>query len=123
MGYRNYIASIPREEYNKIKNFTKKELYKYKDEDLEDGCVGVYDVAEKTLYGFGKYCEFGDEKFYKPVFLNKELQENFVAEQDFYLVEKDFIKHIIEHNTNKVKSLYSELISGITSDNIENIPQ
>lgn len=36
MGYRNYISSIPRKEYDKIKNFTKEELYKYKNEPLDD---------------------------------------------------------------------------------------
>src|SRR3990172_3792545 len=123
MGYRNYIASITKEEYDKIKDFTKKELYEYKNEDIEDGCVGVCDMAEKELYGFGKYCEFGDEKFYKPFFMNKDLQENFTAEQDFYIVGKDFLKHIIEHNNEKMKFLYTELISGITDENISNIPQ
>lgn len=35
MGYRNYIASIPRAEYNKIKNFTKEELFKYKNKPID----------------------------------------------------------------------------------------
>lgn len=123
MGYRNYIAFITKEEYEKIKDFTKEELYKYKgEEDLEDGNVGVYDIAEKSLYEFGKYCEFGDDKFYKPFFTNKDLQENFTAEQDFYIVGKDFLKHIIEHNTEIVKKLYSDLLSGITHKNSDKIP-
>ena len=33
MGYRNYIACIKHDEYEKIKNFTKEELYKHKEEE------------------------------------------------------------------------------------------
>jgi hypothetical protein len=29
MGYRNYIASIPKKEYNKIKSLTKQEMFDY----------------------------------------------------------------------------------------------
>lgn len=37
MGYRNYLGSLPKKEYNKIKRFTLKELYEYKGEELGEG--------------------------------------------------------------------------------------
>ena len=119
MGYRNYIGWISKEEYEKIKNFTKEELYKYKNEDLEDGHVGVYDNLEnKYLYEFGKYCEFGDKKFYSPFFLNEELQKFYTEEHDFYIVGKEFLAHIIDYYRKKVQSFYKELMDGITNEHI-----
>jgi len=35
MGYRNYIAPITKTEYERIKNFTKEELYKEHNEDFQ----------------------------------------------------------------------------------------
>ena len=123
MGYRNYIGYISKKEHEKIKDLTKEELYKKFKEDPKDGYVGVSTVARNELYNFGKYCEFGDSRFFKPVFTNKDLQDNFTSEQDFYIVEKEFLKHIIEHYTEKIKSLYSELLKGVTDKNYKNIPQ
>jgi len=117
MGYRNYIALLPKKEYEKIKNFTKKELYAYKKEDSEDGHVGVYDITKEALYELGKYCEFGDKKFYKPVFLNKKLQEYYTQDGDFYIVEKEFLEHIIEDYTKKVKSYYGEMLTPFFEEN------
>ncbi len=126
MGYRNYIARIKKDEYEKIKNFTKDELYAYKSEDINDGYIGVYDVSEeKALYELGKYCEFGEKKFFKPVFLNEQLQADFQEEHDFFIVGKDFLKHIIEHYNEKVKNFYKELIKDITNEQVsfKEIPQ
>lgn len=111
MGYRNYIALLPKKEHEKIKNFTKEELYAYKKQDLEDGHVGVYDITKKALYELGKYCEFGDTKFYKPVFNNKKLQKEYTEEHDFYIVEKEFLEHIIKDYTKKVKAYYEEMLN------------
>jgi hypothetical protein len=116
MGYRNYIGSLPRAEYDFIKSFTKEELFKYKNQSLEeddDGHIGVYDVASKELYELGKYSEVGGVKFFSPVFENEELQKYFDDEHDFYIVNKEFLKHVIEHYTQKVKDFYSKLLKGI----------
>lgn len=126
MGYRNYIAPLKKEEYNKIKNFTKKKLYEYKKIDMKDDCVSVYDIPEKAIYELGKYVEFGDEKFFKPVFKNKKLQKEMTEEYDFFIVGKDFLKHIIEHYAEKVKKIYTELLTeGVTNEQItfKEIPQ
>ncbi len=118
MGYRNCIGSLEKTEYDKIKNFTKEELYKYKKEDIKDGYVAVYHVAEKELYEFGKYCDFNTKGMFKPVFLNKELQEEMTDEHDFYVVGKKFMKAVIENYTEKVKKIYTNLMDGITNEQI-----
>lgn len=123
MGYRNYIGYLPKEEYEKIKNFSYEEVYDYfaeknkttRDED-EDLYVGVYTVAYNELYSFGKYAEFGDRNFYKPVFLNVETQKDFEDEHDFYIIDKSFLKHIIEHYQEKIKIYYINLVGNEVFD-------
>ena len=121
MGYRNYIGSLSRKEYNKIKSLTKEELLKYKNAhtDDDDEYICVFDLPEKKLHEFGKYCEFGDKKFYKNFFENEELNEEYQEDDELYIVEKDFLKHVIEFYTEKVKNIYLELIKGV--DNTESI--
>jgi len=51
MGYRNYIASITKEEYDKIKDFTKEELYNYKNTPMDGGYVGPYDIGALPFIG------------------------------------------------------------------------
>jgi hypothetical protein len=110
VGYRNYIAYIPRSEYDKIKDMTKEKLYKRYKTKMDD-YLGVYDIAKNELYGFGKYVEFGDKKFFKNVFRNKKLNNELTEEHEFYIVGPEFLKHIIEHYTAKVKSNYTDIIS------------
>lgn len=110
MGYRNYIAPIKKSEYDRIKNFTKEELYKDKNEPLgEDGHVGVYDCTEDPLYELGKYVDEFDKGFFSPVFLNKDLQNDMTEEHDFYIVGKEFLKFIIEGYALKIKSHYNNM--------------
>jgi len=110
MGYRNYIGSLPKVEYDKIKNLTIDEIRQLKKIDEEDYYIGIHDFDIKELHEFGKYVEFGDEKFYTPFFLNKQVQEHIADEHDFYIVTKEFLKHIIEHYTEVVKKWYEEVL-------------
>ena len=74
MGYRNYLGSLPKSEYNKIKRMTLQELYVFKNEEWSDdpydkpGHVGVYDVAYNQHYELGKYVDQFPKKFFKTVF-------------------------------------------------------
>lgn len=123
MGYRNYLASLSKEEHEKIKNFNKKELNKYFGEE-PDGYVGPYDIVKNNeLHELGKYVEFGDEKFFFPFFENKKLQKYYNDDGEFVIVKKEFLKHIIEHYTKIVKENYQKLIDGITNENVDEIPQ
>ena len=109
MGYRNYIAPISIEEHDKIKDFTKEQLLKYKGEP-EDGYVGVYDVPEDDIYSLGKYTEQFDKKLFSPVFTNWELQESMEEEHDFYLVDKEFLKAVIQRYQDNVAKYYSTML-------------
>lgn len=114
MGYRNYIGSLPKKEYEQIKNFTKEELFKFKgetDEDPQMNHVGVYDIAYNEIYALGKYVDEFPKEFFKPVFLNKELQKYFADEHDFYLVGKEFLAKVIECYGDKVREIYEKMIS------------
>lgn len=128
MGYRNYLGSLPKREYNKIKKFTKEELYQYKNANVNDeyDYVGVTDIcAEKYLHELGKYVDSFDKKFYKPVFKNKELQKEFTEENDFYIVQKEFVAHLINHYSELIRKYYKEMLTPFCSENGKdfNIPK
>lgn len=108
MGYRNYIGYIPKEDYHKIKDFTKEELYKYKNCDIEEDWVAPYDVV-KEIYELGKYVDMFDETFFKPFFENEELQSHMNSDGEFLIVEKEFVKTIIERYTENIKKYYNEM--------------
>ena len=122
MGYRNYLGSLPKREYNKIKGFTLQELYEYKGEEWSDdphnrdGHVGVYDVAYNKHYELGKYVDEFDKKLFKPVFKNKETQKHFLEEQDFYIVQQEFMLNLIEHYTKLVREYYENLLKDFYED-------
>lgn len=116
MGYRNYIGSIPKKEYNKIKSMTKAQLYEfYKDSKHMSGTgpddfyMGAYHFGEK-LYEFGKYVDFKPpKKSIKPFFKKKELKEKY-EDYEFSVVTPEFLAYIIENYTNKVKAYYSKML-------------
>jgi hypothetical protein len=114
MGYRNYLGSLPKKEYNKIKRMTIQELYAFKNEewveDYSEGYVGVYDVAYNQHYELGKYVDQFDKKFFKTVFKNKETQKHFTEEHDFYLVEKEFVEELIKYYTEKIRTYYRNML-------------
>jgi hypothetical protein len=124
MGYRNYLGSITKKEHNKIKKFTRAQLYEYKNEPYDEndpydtGYVGVYDVCtdSKYLYELGKYVDQFDKKFFKPVFLNKDLQKWYEEEHDFYIVGKEFVEEVIKNYTEKVRTYYREMFAPFCND-------
>lgn len=114
MGYRTYIASMPKREYNKIKSFTREQLIEhYKLDVSEDNSyigMGVYDFGQR-LYEFGKYTDFKPpKKSLKTFFKNKELNKCFTEESDFNIVTKDFLAYIIESDKKRITDYYNEMI-------------
>jgi hypothetical protein len=75
--------------------------------------LGVYDIADREnfCYEFGKYTEFDDKKFFKPVFKNKETQAYYDSEHDFWIVGKEYLELIINHYTDKVRNSYNEMLT------------
>lgn len=107
MGYRTYLAVLKKKEYNKIKKFNKEQWYKYNNKSLDDW-VSVRKIGE-PIYELGKYVEQFDRKLFKPVFLNKKLQEEYEEEHDFYKVGPEFLKAIINRYSENVRSYYSDM--------------
>lgn len=121
MGYRTYINSIPTEFYEKVKVMTRKELHILvngddEEVDEDDYYVGLYDLG-KELHGFGKYVEFGDEKFYSPFFTNEETQKYYLEDHDCWKVEKEFLAHVIDHYSEIVRGIYRDMITPFWGEN------
>ena len=115
MGYRTYIGSMPKREYNKIKSMSREQLIEhYKLEVEEDEKylgMGVYDFG-KTLYEFGKYTDFKPpKKSLKTFFKNKELNKYFTDEHDFNIVTKEFLEYIIESYKKKISDYYNDMMN------------
>lgn len=117
MGYRNYIASIPRDEYNKIKNFTKEELYIYKKTDIEDDYVGVWEIAHNRLYELGKYVDMFPKKLFKPFFIDKKLQKYYTEDGELYIVGKKFLENVIESYSLKIRNYYLDMLNPFYDNN------
>lgn len=115
MGYRNYLGSITKKEYNKIKKFTKEELFAYKNEDINDGWVGPYQLVTQ-VYEYGKYCEFPTEGLLKPFFKNKELQKWIESDEEFFVITKEFVKMTIDDYKNKIRKYYGDMVSPFLGD-------
>jgi hypothetical protein len=117
MGYRNYIASLPKSEYDTIKNFNKSELFNYKGLNInENSYIRFLDILEGNLYELGKYCDSYDKKFFSPFFTNEELQNYISQESEFFIVGKEFLKHVIEDYNNKIKTFYSNILNDNKAD-------
>lgn len=122
MGYRNYLGSLPKKEYNKIKNLTINELFehngkKWSDNSDDMDSLRVYDIAYNRHYELGKYVDEFPKGLFKPVFKNKETQKYFTNEQDFYVVQPEFVLHLIEHYTKLVKDYYKKLLNDFYDGN------
>jgi hypothetical protein len=116
MGYRTYIGTMPKREYNKIKSMTREQLvehYNLKNEQDEDDNyigMGVYDFG-KPLYEFGKYTEFEPPKgSQKTFFKNKELNKKFTVDHDFAIVTPEFLEYIIDSYKKRVEDYYNKMM-------------
>lgn len=120
MGYRTYIGSMPKREYNKIKSLNKKDLFNFYKEskDLEhedDFYIGVWEFGE-PLHEFGKYTDFTPpKKSMKPFFKNKELMEVY-EEDEFFIVTKEFLEYIIESYKKRISDYYNDMVMPFMSD-------
>lgn len=117
MGYRTYIAEMPKREYNKIRSMNSEQLIHFyqikKEDDIDEDeslYKGVYDYGD-TLHEFGKYTGFNPpKKSLKPFFRNKHLMSHY-SEYDFYVVTPEFLIYVIEGYKERVKSYYSKMMS------------
>ena len=117
MGYRNYIGYIPKEKYELIKNFNYNEFFAYYNEDTEDDGYVSHSSVATCLYELGKCFEISNE-YFKDFSLNNDVQKYLTDECDFYVVEKDFLKHIIEKYKEIVKNIYINLLNDCEYEDI-----
>lgn len=109
MGYRTYIGYLPKEKYQEIKDLSQSELLSKFGED-EDGYVGPYEIG-KELYEFGKYTNFNPpDGSMVPLFSNRELQEFYSGDIELWLVNKDFLKYIIETYKEKIRGYLGDMV-------------
>jgi hypothetical protein len=119
MGYRTYIGKLSKTQHEKIKNLSIDELYTSKGINREYDNLAPWELLDgKDLYGFGKHTEFDDEKFYKPVFDNTETQKYYTEESDFWIVEKEYLEHIINFYQDFVKDYYNRLVMPFFGDDV-----
>lgn len=81
--------------------------------EIEDGYIGmsVFDFGE-MLYEFGKYTDFNPpKKSLKTFFKNKELNQYFTEEHDFYIVTPEFLEYIIESYHKRIADYYNKMMT------------
>jgi hypothetical protein len=113
MSYRTYIAEMPKREYNKIKSMNGKELIDFYNIEIEEDGSWF-----RSVYEFGKeLCCLGTpfhfdppNKLMKKFFKNKELQEMYDEDHDFYIVTKEFLAYIIDTYKTNVINCYDEMM-------------
>jgi len=113
MGYRTHLGSIPKKEYNKIKSLTKKELFDFyglKSDDGEEPHKGVWEFG-KEIHGFGSNNNFIPPKKTTLLFFKKACTKEIYSEKDFVVVNKDFLKYIIEYYRKKVADHYNNMVT------------
>ena len=126
MGYRTYVASMPKRDYNKIKSMTKDQLiehYKIErlDYEIEEGYIGmgVYDFGT-ALYEFGKYTDFEPPKgSLKTFFKNKELNKYYTDDHDFNIVTPEFLAYIIDSYKKIVEDYYNKMMTPFFGKKVE----
>ncbi len=101
MGYRTYLGYISKVKYDKIKNLSYSDLLKhYNRKDY----IGIYEIVTE-LYEFGKYDSLMRNKDnIKPFFCNKETQQRYEEDYEFYVVNMQFLKEVLTAYENPTKS-------------------
>lgn len=122
MGYRNYIAEMPKKEYNKIKSLTKEQVWEHynrvadPDFEDEDPYIGVYEFG-KELHEFGKYVDFNlPKKSVKTFFKKKDVEAFFNDENELKVVTPEFLEYVINSYSKKINTYYKELLKDFLTD-------
>lgn len=117
MGYRNYVASLPKEVHKEAKDLTSKELcekYTPNDKEEEDGYIYFDDHRSlprfKELHCFGKYCEFGIQdnltRFYSK-------RDDLYEDCEFHVLDKDGFIKIIEWYHQKNAEYFTDMVAKV----------
>ena len=109
MGYRHYIGSISKIQYDELSvmdevQFSSFCLDKYGSDDY----VGAYEFCQ-SIYELGKYYEDGFLRK-KHFFKNKKIEKRYNEENQLYILGKTGLEKIIENQREKIYLYYSEWI-------------
>lgn len=123
MGYRTYIAAMPKREYNKIKSMTEDELVKFYNITYEDDGSGWYKGAYeygKVLHEFGKYDGFNPPKTSMKHFFKKPELKKIYSDANFYTVTPEFLEYVIETYKQRVINYYNDMLTPFFGYDYEN---
>ena len=113
MWYRNYVWYLKKSEYDNIKNMSIDELRKHKKIKDEDGYISPRHIPKVPYFiELWKYVDSFEYNF-EDVFLNSDTQKYFTNNWEFYLVNKDFIKLIIERSVENTREYYFSKLENI----------
>lgn len=125
MGYRTRICKMPKEKYEEIKSMDLRTFHKKYDKDssidfdnesideiLMNAYISIGEFSEE-LFEFGKYTnhkppEDSIKQFFEDSILN-EIYDN--SDTTLKIVNKDFVKYIIDSYREKIKNYYTDMIT------------
>jgi hypothetical protein len=108
MGYRNYIGSIKKTEYDKIRSLTVKQLIAFYNKGEEENHVSHSDIVDE-IYEFGKYCDFEIDDFKTPLFKKKKTHDHINEDCELVVLSKEGLAKIIENYRNKNIEYYKSM--------------
>lgn len=111
MGYRNYIYTIPKKDYNKIKSLTKEQFYDWcrskgilEDCEDEEPYVPVWELGIE-LHNFGDTDVVLPKKGVLPFFKKSDVALRF-GHYQMKVISPQILEYIVEHYSSKVEKYY-----------------
>jgi len=112
MGYRHYIGTLSKKRREQIKTLSVSELIEWGKQNNvgENDYVASYHLANE-IYEMGKYV---DDKYLEPyrspVFTNKDTDEYFQEDHDFYIISKEGLAAIIQDYHSKIALMFNNMM-------------
>ena len=122
MGYRVYLAKMPKVEAEQLKKMDyndvvkKYQINKSCDPDEDLGIPSPYEIATTRLYELGKYVELENtlDKTYSCQLLNFPEAENYLMDYTLFEITKDGFKFIIDDYSKKNETYFKNLYEQIS---------
>lgn len=116
MGYRVRLGRFPKVAHKKYAQFkSEQEAQEWFEE--HDSSSAPYRPAEhQELVELGKYVDYKDDRFNIVPFYDFDLDEN-----DFVIVDRDFLLHIIEEYRANTVKWYQELDEAISAGDVNQV--
>lgn len=108
MGYRLRLGRFPKNEHKKYKQFKSEQEANDWFEDHDTRFAPYRPREHQELIELGKYVDYRKESLNIKNFYDFELEEN-----DFVIVDRDFLLHVIEEYRKNTEEWYRELYDSI----------